>query len=200
MLTKRLFQTFLEVRAKRRALASAKSRRMRRLGYSLIEILLGAALLAAFVVKIYNMYTSTAAADRYMDFISEVGQINAAVHETFINAPDYTNLDTATIAGVIPRKYVKTGGIMVTPYKSLITSLPTTDKNGFIISAAGVPAEDCIKAASGDMGRGLTGIAINGASAIDLSVAGVNGNIPGITTACKGVTATTTTIAWTFQN
>lgn len=185
----------------------AAARQRRRRGYSLAELILGAAVIAAFLVRVYQSYAAANAADKYQDFTQEVGLLNGTIHETFINSPDYSGLDSAgtSLMGNLPRKYVNGAGTgVVNVYKqpvtfSTSTSSGATGADQFIIETK-MNAADCTKTAFGDMGRNVVALEIGGANPIDLTQS--NSAITTAATAACAAVATNTglvDVKWTFN-
>ena len=137
-----------------------------RKAYSLAELILGAAVIAAFLVRIYQAYAATSASDRFEDYVSEIGLVNGTTHQQFINSGGYgddgTVLDSA-IVDSLPRKYASaTVPDITNVYGQSVSVTASAGGAGFTITTS-VPSDICTRAAQGDMGRNL--ISINGQTA-----------------------------------
>ena len=180
----------------------------RRKGYSLPELLLGAAVIAAFLVRVYQSYSATNAADKYADFTQEVGLLNGTIHETYINSPDYSGIDPAGISfvGNLPRKYLTSDGKSVTTsYKQPVTfaSATTVNADDSFTMTTKIPASECIKTAFGDMGRNLMSISIGGTAVSfqdKTTGAAATGVQASLTALCSAATGQTfMPVIWTFN-
>lgn len=171
-----------------------------RKGYGLVEIILGIALIAAFVVRIFQSYTQADNSNRAQDFMSMVGLINATIRSQSINAPDFAGVSVLTIAPTIPRKYIS--GTAAAPtirsvYQQDVAIAPadiTGTQDGFTITTQ-IPQGECIKVALADMGRGINSILVNATTFTDARVTQDQASA-----ACgSGTPSTMVPIAWTMQ-
>lgn len=190
---------------------SLRRRSARRRGYSLVEILLGAAVIAAFLVRVYQAYASTSGADKFEDFNSEMAQVAGIVIQQFLNAPDYSGLDTggvppAAVTQSLPTKYLDGSGNIVDVYRGVVTIAPAQNLNAndsFTITAEGLPVDACYKAIAQDFGKNFMFVSTSGSPATngDLqpgSGPGQAGEPSNAANECQG-TGNTTTVSWLVQ-
>lgn len=181
-----------------------------RKGYSLAELILGAAVIAAFLVRIYQAYAATSAADKFQDYTSEIGLINGTVHQDFINTSSFDGLDENSVVGSLPRKY-QTGTAAPYGINSVYQNpvflaadpgVAGVANSSFTVTST-VPTSDCVKALLGDMGRNLDSISVVDGVAAAASAANEAVNVPftGATasTMCANATSDNATITYLFH-
>lgn len=158
--------------AEEREAAAAAMPAVLRRGYGLIEIILGIAIIAAFVVRIFQSYTQADTANRHQDFMQMLGLINATIRSNSINAPNFEGVSEATVINALPRKYLLGSGAS-TAIRSVYArnvAVAPIDINGtldgFTISTD-VPRGDCVKTVLADPGRGLVRISVGGTASTD---------------------------------
>ena len=146
------------------ARGGAEGRRRRaRAGYSLPELILGAAVVASFLVAVFAIYSTTSRDRSYRDFVSEVYLVGSQVQESYVNAPDYASIKAADIAPALPSRYVSGLGATATlhnVYKETVSVAPYgADNSGFVVKAS-LPSELCQRAATTEMGRNQLGVMV----------------------------------------
>lgn len=172
-----------------------------RRGYGLIEIILGIAIIAAFVVRIFQSYTQADTANRHQDFMQMIGLINATVRSNSINAPNFEGVSEATVINALPRKYLQTTGgttVIRSVYANNVALAPVDingDLDGFTITTS-VPRGDCVKTVLADPGRGLVSVSVSGtASAADTRVT----QEQAVTMCGQGPASALLPFVWTMQ-
>ena len=136
----------------------ARRRRGTRRGYSLPELLLGAAVIAAFLLRVYQSYSATREADQYEDFINQLTMLSTQTMATAQSSNDYSTVSNVTVASTLPINMIQsisaTDAKLVTAYKQPISIKPidttlsgvTTTSTGIEIHAV-VPQGACFRLA-----------------------------------------------------
>lgn len=169
----------------------------RRRAYALPDLLLGSAVLAAFLVGVYATYAMTHQGAEYEDFVDQVVKMGGLVEQTFAGVSDYSGVSTDAVAGNLPRRYVtESGGALkvTNTYHQPMTVAPVMSGGvaaGFSLSTR-VPTNDCARVAMTDLGRTFETISIGSASPVAMPLGGT-----AATTACRaGATGEVVPVAW----
>lgn len=171
---------------------------MSRRAYSLAELILGAAVLAAFTVRIFQSYAATSDADRFTKLVDELSIIVGTSRSVFTQTLSYDSFSTDLIAGVIPRGYVDgttKPATITTPFNQPIVFTPVATENGALGGlelAFTVPVNLCERLSVGANSL-YDYVAIDGGNPVKSPLTGAQA-----TTACAASGSTDTSIKLTF--
>ena len=127
----------------------------RRRGYSLAELILGAAVIAAFLVRVYISYSETHTSDEFTKLVSEISLIQGTARSQYTQVLSYQSVSAATISSVLPLSYVdQTSDPMtvLTPFHTPIGfTIVATDGNaqGGLGMDFSIPQAMCVRFIAG---------------------------------------------------
>lgn len=123
-------------------------------------MVLGAAVVAGFMVRVYYSYGAARDSDAYQNFVTQLNLLASQAIATSEGAPDYSRVSNFSVSGYLPNSMVLVPGnpaTLVSAYRKPINVHPvdvtlggkTSPSGGLEIDAA-MPSNDCYKLAMAD--------------------------------------------------
>ena len=141
-------------------------------GFTLLELTMSLAIIAVLIGGIVLFFSSASTSQKTSDLMSELANIQQAVHSMFSGQPNYSTITTSVISDSqqIPAKWGGGTGALNDPFNGNVTITPAGSIQGgpatdgaFTVEMDNIPEAACVKIVTQDLGPSLIGVAIGAA-------------------------------------
>jgi major structural subunit of bundle-forming pilus len=149
--------------------------KMREAGFTLLELTMSLAIIAVLIGGIVMFFSSASTSQKTSDLMSELGNIQQAVHSMFSGQPNYSTITTSVISDSqqIPAKWGGGTGTLNDPFNGQVNITPSAAIQGgpatngaFVVEMDSIPVPACVKIVTQDLGPSLLGVTIGSAPTV----------------------------------